>query len=207
MSKKATLKLMHFSVAIFVLLHFGLVFSQILPTENAYKLLNTKYSTLIVETVYPYKSESYVTKSFVIPINKTSYKQSTPEDVLSAMIASIKAKDWECNSSLWTPESIKDMIAKDKVANKKKEDWLRDWDKEINRNFIFLTKIQYGKYVLIEYEAQESNAKSIYRDTIAFEKINDKWYLTQKLAADPILMHWNNPKGRIQIAPDKLFDK
>jgi hypothetical protein len=42
---------------------------------------------------------------------------------------------------------------------------------------------------------------------MALENVGGKWYLPQALAADPILMRWNAPGGRIQVAPNTLFNK
>ena len=56
--------------------------------------------------------------------------------------------------------------------------------------------------MIIEYEIDTGQAKT--KDSIALEKINDSWFLTQALANDPILMHWNNPKSRIQVAPSSF---
>jgi hypothetical protein len=165
-----------------------------------------RYKTLAVETVYPYSIESYQSSPPLV-LSGVSHTQATPEITMVEMFASMRGGDWTWNSSLWSPESLKEMDTRDRAAGKKPSDWIKLWQQEANRTYHLLNRIEYGKYVLIEYEAKEASGKKAIQDTMALEKIGEKWYLTQALAADPILMHWNNPAGRTQVAPNTLFKK
>lgn len=165
-----------------------------------------RYTTLVVETAYPFSIESYKPHS-PISLLGVSHSQLTPELTIIEMLTSMRAGDWNWNSSLWSPESLKQMNARDKASRRSPSDWITLWQKNANRKYQLFNRIEYGKYVLIEYgEVQEDRSKKAYRDTIALEKIDGKWYLTQELASDPISMHWNNTAGRIQIAPNTLFN-
>lgn len=164
------------------------------------------FKTLIVEAVYPYSIEGY--KPHRLPdLAAVTRSQQTPELTMIEMFASMRNGDWNWNSSLWSPESLKKMNARDAAAGKTAQDWLKQWRKEADRSYRLLNRIEYGKYVLIEFEAKEPSGKLSYRDTMALEKIDGKWYLTQALAADPILTQWNSENRRVQVAPNTLFDK
>ncbi len=123
------------------------------------------------------------------------------------MMSSMKAKDFNWNSTLWSPNSLKDMQARDEKRGKKPADWIKSWEREAAFTYTLLNRVEYGKYVLIEYQATNAEGKSAYKDTMALEKINGKWFLTQALAADPVLAHWNEPSGRVQVASDTIFNK
>ncbi len=166
-----------------------------------------RLTTLVVETVYPMKVMSYEGQRIIVPRKRGTKSGATPEDVLVDMVSSIKAKDFEWNSALWTPASLAGMKQRDAANGKTPADWIKLWENDATRSFELLTRVEYGKYVLIEYSVKESTGKQVYKDTIATEKLNGKWYLTQALAADPLLMHWNAPGGRVQVAPDTVFNK
>lgn len=165
-----------------------------------------RLSALIVETVHPLTISQYSQPAPIVTVARRG-TQGSPEDVLVEMISSMKAKDFAWNSSLWSSESLKQMQARDAARGKQPADWIKTWEKEAGLSYSLLHRIEYGKYVLIEYEAKNPAGKSAYKDTMALEKIGGKWFLTQALAADPVLMHWNAPGGRVQIAPDAVFDK
>lgn len=194
------------TVASMLWLTFGATLAQnVTEVPTKYKTSDSKFLTLIVETVYPYKVETYAPGTNIPIVGKALNKQDLPEDTVSALLSSMKAKDWDWNSQLWTPDSLKEMAMKDKQKGTTPQDWLKVWSKEANYQYVYVSRVLYSKFVLIEYEAQSVNGKKVYRDSIAMEQINGKWYLTQKLAADPILTHWNNPSGRVQAAPNNLF--
>lgn len=165
-----------------------------------------RFTTLIVETVYPYSIESYKPHP-ILDLKTVARSQKTPELAMVEMFASMRSADWNWNSSLWSPESLKMMSARDAAAGRTPEYWQKLWRAASDRNYQLLNRIEYGKYVLIEYEAKDSMGKRVFLDTMALKKIDDKWHLTQELAADPILMHWKNSGKRVQVAPNTIFNR
>lgn len=117
------------------------------------------------------------------------------------MLSSMRAKDWDWNSSLWTKESLEQMKSRDAARNKTPSDWIKTWAQEDSLSYRAMTRIDYGKYVLVEYAAVKSDGHQAYKDTIALERFEGRWALTQALAADPVLMNWNAPSGRVQVSP------
>jgi hypothetical protein len=177
---------------------------QTAPVSPAVRLAPALFRGLIVETVYPLKVSKYV-ETTRIELRTQSGSTATPEDTLIEMISSMKARDFAWNSKLWTPASRQDMAAHDAAQGRTPGDWTRAWPKYPTLSFWFVTRIEYGKYVLIQYEAKQADGTTALKDTMAFEKVGNSWLLTQALAADPVLLHWDEPTGRVQIAPDSLF--
>lgn len=197
-----------FSVAMALMVLSGAALAQgsTANPQSHYPIETARLTNLIVETVYPLKVAKYQTQEPLAPRTR-SMSQATPEDVIVEMVSSMKAKDFNWNSALWDAESLKSMQARDAERGKKPSDWAKGWEREAQRSFVMLNRIEYGKYVLIEYEARNPDGKTAYKITMALQKVNGKWFLTQALSADPVLMHWNAPTGRVQIAPDTVFNK
>jgi hypothetical protein len=165
-----------------------------------------RFTTLIVETVFPYSVQPYASHA-PLSLAEVPHTQASPEATLLEMLASMRSGDWGWNSSLWAPDSIKEMNARDLASHTTPADWVKRWRQRPPYAYQLLSRVEYGKYVLIHYEQKAAGAKKGSSDTMALENIGGKWYLTQALAADPILMHWNAPSGRVQVAPNTLFNK
>lgn len=180
----------------------ALAHSQAVPPLAGAK----RYTTLIVESVFPFSVQPYAPHA-QLSLADVPHTQVSPEATLLEMLASMRSGDWNWNSSLWSPESSKQMAARDAASHTTSADWIKRWKQRPLADYRLLNRVEYGKYVLIEYEEKAAGAKKGASDTMALENIGGKWYLTQALAADPILMQWNAPGGRIQVAPNTLFNK
>jgi len=164
------------------------------------------YRGFVVETVYPLKIASYLAPTAITPRARPG-SMATPEDTIIEMASSMKARDFAWNSRLWTPASLRDMTARDAAAGKTPAYWAESWQKYANLTFHFTTRIDYAKYVLIQYEVKEPGGNTVLKDTMALEQVGKTWFLTQALAADPVVTHWSDPRGRVQVAPEALFNK
>jgi hypothetical protein len=172
----------------------------------AVKLAPPVFRGLTVETVYPLKVAKYLEPTR-IELRSRPGSTATPEDTLIEMVSSMVAQDFQWNSRLWTPESLKGMAAHDAARGRTPADWVKTWAKYKSLSFYFATRVEYARYVLIEYEAKAPDGSMAFKESMGFEKVGNSWLLTQALAADPVLLHWDNPSGRVQVAPEALFTK
>ena len=69
-----------------------------------------------------------------------------------------------------------------------------------NSEIEFLSKIEYGKYILIEARLLDSKGVRKDQDTFAFENEDGRLKLTQDLADDPVMCCWKNASNRIRRA-------
>lgn len=159
--------------------------------------------SLVVETVYPFKLQKYTPVVPVIKVPARSAMRTTPEQVLAEMVSSIAVGDFEWNSSLWDPKSRAAMEESDRRDGHGPAYWLAQWKPHANAAYRLLHRIQYGKYVLIEYEFGQAGRLS--KSTIALTNLQGQWYLTQDIAGEAILSSWNSPDGRVRTVPDGLI--
>jgi hypothetical protein len=143
----------------------------------------------------------------VLDVQKSAASQATPEDVMAAMVSSMRAGDVAWNDSLWAPGSLAEMKRKDAATGQDASYWRRVWAEERNDKYFLTNRIEYGKYVMVQFEARRGEGRPTVDDNMIFEKIGGRWYLTQSLAADPVPPNWKSATGRIQVAPDALFNR
>lgn len=130
-------------------------------------------------------------------------QQQSPEGLLYLFMKSINNPNYVLNTSLWTLQSRTDMLLRDKESNEGKEFWEKKWSTRSAYQYTLLRKMLYSKFIVIEYEVNTGKSKHI--DSLAMEKINDKWYATQTLGSHPVFLNWQGKESFIQInAPDGL---
>ena len=83
------------------------------------------------------------------------------------------------------------------------------WKKYAQSTATLTRRIDYGRYVLIEYQIKLSSPEvnNLIIDTVILEKRFGVWKQTQSLANDPMLVHWDSLQRRIQIAPEAFYKK
>jgi hypothetical protein len=174
---------------------------------DAYPVSAPQYRTLVVETVFPYAVAKYTPPVAMPAAAVDGTPRSTPESVLFQMAAAMQAADYDRAIALWTPESQQLMHQREQASGQGKQHWQQLWRSTVRKNYQLLSRVSYGNYVLIEYQYQLGPAATVVTDTMALEQRDGSWYLTQALAADPMLLHWNNPAGRVQVLPDCYLSK
>jgi hypothetical protein len=200
-TKTTCLQLLHFSIYFIVCISTSFAQEK---NSDAIKI----YKTLIVETVYPYSVTKIlpaekITLNFDKPINLFQ----EPQDAIRAHFSAIKALDFERFLNTWDKTSKKLILDKNLINKKDSNYWKDLWrDTNIGSNLSLLHRIEYGSYVIYQYQIEIQGGK-LFSDSVALIRENDGWLLTQALANDPILMNWNNSLGRIQIAPLTLLNK
>jgi len=166
------------------------------------------FKALTIETIAPYTVYQYTPPYLIKMIESAAAaRYSTPEETLIAFFSSMTKGDVVWNNEMWTIESLSLMKQRDKAEGKTDETWRKQWlDSFPYVNVRLLNRIEYASYVLIEYEViKKADAKSK-TDTLALIKRGDRWFVTQELASDPILLHWKFP-GRVQAVPKTFFNK
>ena len=164
------------------------------------------YKTLIVETVYPFSVSTY-TPPVPVPANVARTQHGTPEQLVFQLIAAIQAGDFDWNMSLWSPSSRAEMQRRQVQSGQGRAYWEGFWKESRKQNYTLVSQIIHGRFVIIEYEFESVGGGKRQRDTIALEKQGEQWYLSQDLAANPLLQRWNVPGGRVQVAPESMFKK
>jgi hypothetical protein len=167
------------------------------------KLGPVELRTLIVETVYPFKLQKYTPELAIDKVATRSPLRASPEQVLAEMVASIAAGNFEWNSSLWDPKSRAAMAERDRLDGHGPAYWLEKWQPHAKASYRLLHRIEYGNYVLIEYERSDAGRQS--KSTIALLAQQGQWYLTQEIAAEAILSSWNAQEMRVRVVPDGLI--
>jgi hypothetical protein len=162
-----------------------------------------EFRSLVVETVYPFKLQKYAPVLAIAKVQARATLRATPEQTLSEMVSSIAAGDFEWNSSLWDPKSRASMAERDRQDGHGPEYWLSQWKPHAKAAYRLLHRIEYGKYVLIEYERSDAGRQS--KSTIALLAHQGQWYLTQEIASEAILSSWNAPENRVRVVPDGMI--
>jgi hypothetical protein len=165
------------------------------------------YKTLIVETVYPFSVVKIVPPERV-PISSVvaggEYKE--PVDTLRAHFSAIKALDFDRFMGTWDRQSRDVMLKKDLAAARGSEYWRGRWRAaNVGTDLLLLNRVEYGRYVIYQYQIDVGGKPFV--DSIALIREDGNWKLTQELATDPILLNWNNPTGRVQVAPMTIPNK
>ncbi len=179
------------------------------PVHKAGVALGTPaYRALTVEMVYTYSVTPYAPALRVVPVEPALASYATPEDALIANLSSLAAANFAWNNQTWTVPSVQEMEKRDKEQGETAAKWEARWKTlYVGKRFELLNRIDYSKYVLIEYRVTAQAGGAPIVDTASLVKEGGLWKLTQELAADPILVHWNSPQRRVQVAPASLFSK
>lgn len=164
------------------------------------------YKTLIVETIYPFsliEFKSPIDVQVLQERSRASY--SSPEEALSAHFSAMIKGDFDWFKETWTTSAWVSMQEANKKNNRGSEFWLGMWRKSLaEKHFQLVNWINYGSYVLVEYQLVGKNGKTG-SGIVALIKEQGDWRVTQDLAKDPIFLNWKNPLGRIQVPADSIF--
>lgn len=179
----------------------GLLISDMAWTLGSnYKLGKPETRSLVVENYYMFTVQTYEERPKITPIvseSKASY--STPEDTLVAHHSAMVARDYEWFIKTWAPQARDELNTRNMVEKRDRSYWISVWERVITgRDLRLLNRINYGAYVLVQYELSAKEGVPAFRDTLAFKKEGDRWLLSQDLAADPVLSAWNVPGSRIK---------
>ena len=169
---------------------------------------SVEFKTLIVENVYSYELNKYTpSKQLNLITDRKSASYADPAAALVAHFSAMKAADFDWFLNSWSANSRVEMMVRDKKLNRSSSYWIDLWSNwGVGDSFELLNWIQYGRYVLIQYQLKSVNGnKKLIVDTVALIKDGQEWKLTQDLANDPILVNWNNQRGRIQVAPNSMI--
>ena len=163
-----------------------------------------EFRTLTVETVYPFAVTPYSRPNAITP-NFLISLRTIPEDTVVQLFSSMIKGDWDWNSSLWTRESLALMREKDSIRGLAPQHWLGVWARRRLWTYELVSRIEYGKYVLIAYAAYDETKKSVESDTLVLTKVEEQWFLTQELLDDPVVDNWDAPNRRVRRAPNSLI--
>ncbi len=174
--------------------------------DSAYPLSTPVFKTLIVETVYPFAVAQY-TPPVAMPATVKRAVPATPEEVMFQLFGAMAAADYDWNMSLWTPASRLDLQQRHAKPGEGKAYYESLWKKSRKSNCTLVSRVSHGRFLIIQYECASAGSGQRFKDTIALEKQGEQWFLTQALAANPLLDRWNAPGGRIQVTSDTMFKK
>lgn len=166
------------------------------------------FKTLIVETVHPYSLTTLQPAQPVALVkSRAAASFSAPEHTLAAHFSAMVTHDFDWFLSTWSAEAQPLVTRREKASGKTREATFASWDRMLKgREIKLLSWIVYGKYVLIDYGIfVNGQAEPVFSDTVALKPEGGGWKLTQELAADPILLGWKAPNGRLQVAPESLM--
>ena len=131
-----------------------------------------------------------------------------PHAVLQEQYAAMKAGDYSRFMQTWTVVSQKQINDRNDKANRRPEFWLNAWSKSLKEISLEVrTLIAYGRFTLVEYALVDAQGRETAKDTVAFVMEQSRWLMTQELASDPVLAHWDHPLGRVQVPPSSMIPK
>jgi hypothetical protein len=181
---------------------------NIIDVKEKYPTSHPMLKSLIVEQVLVYKISTY-TPPVILDLSLTSKLVSfeSPEEAVKAHFSAMVQKNFPAFMETWTKESQVLISKRNLDLNRSEVFLINAWGKALAGQTIELTsKVEYDKYIIIGYRMiPDHKEDKIFEDSVALVKQNNQWKLTQELAADPILMYWHNPIGRVQIVPDVPF--
>lgn len=165
--------------------------------------------TLIVEVVSPYLVRSYQPAIEVRQNKDLSLAFNSPESAAITSISSVLNADFETNEKTWHEDALVELGKRDKQNKRGSNYWMDSWKKYAQSTATLTRRIDYGRYVLIEYQIKLSSPEvnNLIIDTVVLEKRFGVWKQTQSLANDPMLVHWDSLQRRIQIAPEAFYKK
>lgn len=165
-----------------------------------------RFRTLTVETVYPFKQTD-----FDPPLSLGALKPSADVDPLATLqrhFAAMRSGDVDAFLSTWTASARHQLAARQLAGDAARAAAVERWTKVLaGREAVLETRVDFGRYVLLAYRLRDgASGQIVVKDTVAFEQEDGAWKLTQALARSPLLLNWNAPNGRVQVAPDALVD-
>lgn len=174
---------------------------------NAQQLGPTSFKTVVVETVLPFSVRAYQ-PTFILPEVKRTLGGNflAPEDAISAFFGSLRAADYQWNETTWTRFSREFNSRKNAESGLIAKDWEARWSKQFSDKKIeLLSRIDYDKYVILEYQATVASTGQITEtDTLVLEREGDSWLLTQALVDNPITFAWKTSGKRLQLGPNTV---
>lgn len=156
---------------------------------------------LTVEQIYSFNVMRYdppVKVTLLSNPNNASY--ATPEQTLVAHFSAMFLKDYSVFLGTWSREDQKAMEEKDQSLKRTSAFWIQTWDKVLaNRSVEFIARIESGSYVLIEYRLFSTTEQTqAFSDTVVLKNENDRWVLTNELAADPVPVYWKTSDKKVK---------
>lgn len=175
-------------------------------SKTEFPMTEPAVKKVVVESVYYFAQRQYA-PALPVQYVSTNATYDTPEATTIAAISAMKSKNFAWFRSLWDKGSQQMMADRDKQAGHTPEFWQAAWEKSLGGRDAQLTdRIDSGDYVIIAYRfvSPDPSVKPIELATV-LKKQNDRWVLTQDLAADPVLLKWRTPDERLQQIARKLM--
>ena len=163
---------------------------------------------LIVETVHTLKVTPYVAPNRISLVAKEAdAKVDSAEGALTAHFSAMKVGSTDWFLRTWVSSSSESTKLRMFKGGKNSQAVAAQWAKNFtpNTSIELVNQVEVGSFLLIEYRFMRGKAVEL-QDTVALKKTAQGWRLTQELASDPILSHWNEPTGRVMV-PSELLQR
>ena len=155
-------------------------------------------SSVVEETVHPFKIQRYQTGFEILAVEKYSVSQ-TPEIAVSNHINAMRNNDFEAALEVWDAVSKQKILELDSVRKIEKQQRLETWKTLFSGNRVILTsRIEYSKYIFIEYRVETLDAKFVAEETVALKAESGRYLLTLEMADSAVIQGWKKPGSRIQ---------
>jgi hypothetical protein len=155
-----------------------------------YSVDTQKENLLTVTQIVHYTERSYAKPVEVTPISRNAARYSTPEEALVSRFSAVLTGNFEWWLTTWDSASNVLVQAKNKAEGKDKTYWTQLWKEQYaNAKFVVTRKIETGEYVILIYKTVgKGSAPTVdaIELPIVFKKVEDKWFTTLDLRADPL---------------------
>ncbi|MFN7963845.1 MAG: hypothetical protein U0002_21455 [Thermoanaerobaculia bacterium] len=161
---------------------------------------------VVEENAYFYRTLPYQPAVEVRAITHDKASYATPEEATIAAISAMLSADYGWFLETWTADSRRQLEARNQALGRSPEFWQEGWKKAFGGMRVELvTRIETGPYVLIAYSLTPQNeaagapgAKKKPFLTSVLKNDGGRWLATQEMAADPVLMFWDQPGYHVQ---------
>jgi hypothetical protein len=187
------------SIALAALIFEGGGLAQGLPSR--YPLSQPKIEKISMEDVYYFTVSNYEPRVRVLFVSPSTASYGTPEDAAVALISAVVSGEYQWWRSVYSQSANAVMDKDDKESSRTPEVWKQLWKERLSGKDAYLTtRIETGDYVIVAgvFIMPNDPEGQTVKMQVAFKHEGSRWFATQDLADDPVLMYSDNPDVKIK---------
>jgi len=171
--------------------------SQTIP-DTPFPTAPAVTNKIVAEDEYAFAVRRYDPPVEVKTVAREKASYRTPEATTVALISAMSAQDFEWFRSLWDAGSLRIMEARDNELNQDRKFWTSAWERALKDRKVELTdRIESGDYVFIAYRLVPiAGSAEVVELITALKSQAGRWFATQELSTDPVLLYWKTPNVR-----------
>ncbi len=167
------------------------------------RLTDPEIKKVVISNSYYFTIRYYRPPLKVTPITSATASYLTPQLAAVAFISAMSSGDFTWWRSIWTKDSNALMDKVDKEQSQPPDFWVGKWRQIFSGRDTYLdAQIQTGEFFIMVYRTvtpgTDLSKPSNDELAVPFKKDGNRWYATQELSEDPVLLYWNMPDIKIE---------